>query len=79
MLEQKGAAHAGGSIELDVADVRRRSFLREEEKGDQGAAAISALASLAAGPDVVKQVVDPIGTFYKYSLANSILRRKVQK
>jgi len=46
---------------------------------DQGAAAISALASLAAGPDVVKQVVDPIGTFYKYSLANSILRRKVQK
>jgi len=46
---------------------------------DQGAAAISALASLAASPDVVKQVVDPIGTFYKYSLANSILRRKVQK
>jgi F420-non-reducing hydrogenase small subunit len=46
---------------------------------DQGAAAISALASLAASPDVVKQVVDPIGTFYKYSLANSILRRKVEK
>jgi len=46
---------------------------------DQGAAAISALASLAASPDVVKQVVDPIGTFYKYSLANSILRRKVKK
>jgi len=46
---------------------------------DQGAAAISAIASLAANPDVVKQIVDPIGTFYKYSLANSILRRKVQK
>ncbi|MEJ2272165.1 MAG: oxidoreductase [Candidatus Bathyarchaeota archaeon] len=46
---------------------------------DQGAAAISALGSLVANPEVVKQVVDPIGTFYKYSLANSILRRKVQK
>ena len=46
---------------------------------DQGAAAISAIASLAADSDVVKQIVDPIGTFYKYSLANSILKRKVQK
>ena len=46
---------------------------------DQGAAAISAIASLAANSDVVKQIVDPIGTFYKYSLANSILRRKVKK
>jgi F420-non-reducing hydrogenase small subunit len=46
---------------------------------DQGAAAISALASIATDPEVVKQVVDPIGTFYKYSLANSILRRKVKK
>ena len=46
---------------------------------DQGAAAISALASIATGPEVVKQVVDPIGTFYMYSLANSILRRKVKK
>jgi F420-non-reducing hydrogenase small subunit len=46
---------------------------------DQGAAAISAIASLAADSDVVKQIVDPIGTFYKYSLAHSILRRKVQK
>jgi F420-non-reducing hydrogenase small subunit len=46
---------------------------------DQGAAAISALASLAADSEVVKQIVDPIGTFYKYSLANSILRRKVKK
>jgi F420-non-reducing hydrogenase small subunit len=46
---------------------------------DQGAAAISAIASLAADSDVVKQIIDPIGTFYKYSLAHSILRRKVQK
>ncbi len=46
---------------------------------DQGAAAISAIASLAANSEVVKQIVDPIGTFYKYSLANSILRRKVKK
>jgi len=46
---------------------------------DQGAAAISALASIATNPEVVKHIVDPIGTFYKYSLANSILRRKVKK
>ncbi len=46
---------------------------------DQGAAALSALASIATSPEVVEQVVDPIGTFYKYSLANSILRRKVMK
>jgi F420-non-reducing hydrogenase small subunit len=46
---------------------------------DQGAAAISAIASLAADSEVVKQIVDPVGTFYKYSLANSILRRKVKK
>ncbi len=46
---------------------------------DQGAAAISAIASLAADSNVVKNIVDPIGTFYKYSLANSILKRKVQK
>jgi F420-non-reducing hydrogenase small subunit len=46
---------------------------------DQGAAAISAIASLAADSEVIKQIVDPVGTFYKYSLANSILRRKVKK
>ncbi|UCE95349.1 MAG: oxidoreductase [Candidatus Bathyarchaeota archaeon] len=46
---------------------------------DQGAAAISALASIATNPEVIKQAVDPIGTFYKYSLAHSILRRKVMK
>lgn len=46
---------------------------------DQGAAAMSALASIVTGPEVIEQVVDPIGTFYKYSLARSILRRKVRK
>jgi len=46
---------------------------------DQGAAAVSALASIAVSPDVINQAVDPVGTFYKYSLARSILRRKVMK
>jgi F420-non-reducing hydrogenase small subunit len=44
---------------------------------DQGAAMISAFASIATDPKVIEQVVDPVGTFYKYSLANSILRRRV--
>ncbi|MGQ9530687.1 MAG: oxidoreductase [Candidatus Bathycorpusculaceae bacterium] len=44
---------------------------------DQGAAMISAFASIATEPKVIEQVVDPVGTFYKYSLANSILRRRV--
>ena len=46
---------------------------------DQGAAMVSALASIATDPNVINKAVDPIGTFYKYSLANSILRRKVTK
>jgi len=46
---------------------------------DQGAAMTSALASIATDPSVIDQAVDPMGTFYKYSLANSILRRKVMK
>lgn len=46
---------------------------------DQGAAIVSALASIATDSSVIDQAVDPIGTFYKYSLANSILRRKVIK
>jgi Coenzyme F420-reducing hydrogenase, gamma subunit len=46
---------------------------------DQGAAILSALASIATDSGVIGQIVDPIGTFYKYSLANSILRRKVIK
>ena len=46
---------------------------------DQGAAITSALASIATDSRVIEQAVDPIGTFYKYSLANSILRRRVMK
>ena len=46
---------------------------------DQGAAMISAFASIVDNPKVIEQVVDPVGTFYKYSLANSILRRRVMK
>ncbi len=46
---------------------------------DQGAAAVSALASIATTPEAINQAVDPIGTFYKYSLAHSILRRRVMK
>jgi len=46
---------------------------------DQGAAITSALASIATDSTVTEQAVDPIGTFYKYSLANSILRRRVIK
>jgi F420-non-reducing hydrogenase small subunit len=46
---------------------------------DQGAAIMSALASIANDAGVISQIVDPIGTFYKYSLANSTLRRKVEK
>ena len=46
---------------------------------DQGAAMLGALASVVADPKVLNQIVDPVGTFYKYSLANSILRRKINK
>jgi F420-non-reducing hydrogenase small subunit len=46
---------------------------------DQGAAMTSALASVVTDSEVLDQVVDPMGTFYKYSLAHSILRRKVKK
>jgi len=46
---------------------------------DQGAAITSALASIATDLRVIEQAVDPIGTFYKYSLANSILRRRAIK
>ncbi|KYH42575.1 MAG: methyl-viologen-reducing hydrogenase subunit G [Candidatus Bathyarchaeota archaeon B26-1] len=46
---------------------------------DQGAAITNALASALTDPQVIKQIVDPVGTFYKYSLAASILRRKLVK
>ncbi|MEM2912402.1 MAG: oxidoreductase [Candidatus Bathyarchaeia archaeon] len=56
---------------------------------EQGASMISALASIlgvdeekAEGFDAEKlvgQVKDPLGTFYRYSLPHSILRRRVKK
>ena len=46
---------------------------------DQGAAMLSAFASIAADAQVINQIVDPVGTFYKYSLAASLLRRRIMK
>ncbi len=46
---------------------------------DQGASMISAFASIVSDPKIFEQLADPIGTFYKYSLANSTLRRRVVK
>ncbi|MEM2110436.1 MAG: oxidoreductase [Candidatus Bathyarchaeia archaeon] len=46
---------------------------------DQGATMISGLASIAGDSKVIEQIVDLVGTFYKYSLANSLLRRKTIK
>jgi len=43
---------------------------------EQGSAMITALSSIAVDDKVIDQIVDPIGTFYKYSLAHSILRRR---
>jgi hypothetical protein len=50
---------------------------------DHGAKALSAIASLIPSRDdgeigeVAKQIVDPIGTFYRYSLPASLLHRRV--
>jgi F420-non-reducing hydrogenase small subunit len=56
---------------------------------EQGAAMIGALASILGvdeekqeGYDaqkLIRQVKDPVGTFYRYSLPASILHRKVKK
>lgn len=56
---------------------------------EQGAAMMSALSSVLGlneektsdydAQKMINQIRDPLGTFYKYSLANSILRRKVMK
>jgi F420-non-reducing hydrogenase small subunit len=43
---------------------------------DQGSAMITALASIITDEKVIDQLLDPIGTFYKFSLAASILRRR---
>jgi len=56
---------------------------------EQGAAMMSALSSILGlneektsdydAQKMINQIKDPLGTFYKYALANSILRRKVMK
>jgi len=56
---------------------------------EQGAAMISALASILGLEEekekefnpqkLINQVKDPLGTFYRYSLPSSILRRRVKK
>ena len=56
---------------------------------EQGAAMISALASILGVDEekeasfdarkLIDQIKDPVGTFYKYSLPSSILRRRVKK
>jgi F420-non-reducing hydrogenase small subunit len=57
---------------------------------DQGAKMISALASILGieGEEkmseeevekLINQVVDPIGTFYKYCLPSALIKRKVMK
>jgi len=56
---------------------------------EQGAAMISALASILGLEEekekefnpqkLIEQVKDPLGTFYRYSLPSSILRRRVKK
>ena len=46
---------------------------------DQGAAMLNALSSIIGDKKVLDQLVDPIGTFYKYSLAISTFRRRLMK
>ncbi len=49
---------------------------------DQGAALLSAVASVVDADTeeearrIVEEIADPVGTFYRYSLADSLLRRK---
>jgi F420-non-reducing hydrogenase small subunit len=57
---------------------------------DQGAKMISALASILGideedkmsdeeVEDLINQVVDPVGTFYKYGLPTALINRRVVK
>jgi F420-non-reducing hydrogenase small subunit len=52
---------------------------------DYGAKALSAIASLIDSEDereiaaLMEQIVDPVGTFYRYSLPASLLHRRVRK
>jgi F420-non-reducing hydrogenase small subunit len=46
---------------------------------EQGSAMVTALSSIMTDEKVIDQIVDPVGTFYKFSLAASILRRRRMK
>jgi F420-non-reducing hydrogenase small subunit len=46
---------------------------------EQGSAMMSALSSVVEDVAVLDQLVDPIGTFYKFSLPHSLLRRRRTK
>ncbi len=54
------------------------------ECSDPGATMISAIATMIASDDpkdiekTVESIADPAGTFYRYSVPNSILRRSVK-
>jgi len=65
-------------------------FGKTPEVTDQGAKMISALASVLAVEneteldekkveELVSKIKDPVGTFYRYSLASSLIKRKVIK
>ena len=65
-------------------------FGKTPEVTDQGAKMISALASVLAVEkeleldekkveDLISKIKDPVGTFYRYSLASSLIKRKVIK
>jgi F420-non-reducing hydrogenase small subunit len=49
------------------------------EVPEQGSAMISAVSSIIVDDKVIDQIVDPIGTFYKFSLPASILDRRRRK
>jgi F420-non-reducing hydrogenase small subunit len=46
---------------------------------EQGSAMVTALSSIMSDEKVIDQIADPLGTFYKFSLAASILRRRRMK
>lgn len=65
-------------------------FGKTPEITDQGAKMISALTSVLAVEnevdldekkveELISKIVDPVGTFYRYSLASSFIKRKVSK
>lgn len=46
---------------------------------EQGSAMATAISSIIVEDNVIDQIVDPVGTFYKYSVAHSILGRRRMK